>query len=74
MILDLRDFLQQRRRASLQDLALRFAMDADTLRPMLHKWINKGKIRKASVSGECGGSCCKCDPALTEIYEWLDNT
>ena len=69
---DLRDYLLQRQRVTLNDLVLHFNMDADALRGMLEKWISKGKVRKTSPESGCGTSCCKCDPGLTEIYEWLN--
>lgn len=71
---DLRGYLIQQRRVALADLVVHFNMDADALRGMLGKWISKGKVRKLSVDSSCGTSCCKCDPALTELYEWIDNT
>jgi len=54
------------------DLVNHFNMDADAIRGMLGKWISKGKIKSSSPNGSCGTSCCKCDPALTEFYEWVD--
>ena len=71
---DVRDYLQQKRRVSLNDLVLHFNVDADALRGMLAKWIGKGKVRQSSAGGAaCGTSCCQCDPLLTEIYEWIDD-
>lgn len=70
---DLRDYLIQQHRVALSDLVVHFNMDADALRGMLGKWISKGKVRKLSADSSCGTSCCKCDPALTELYEWIDN-
>jgi hypothetical protein len=69
---DLRGYLIQQRRVALADLVVHFNMDADALRGMLGKWISKGKVRKLPVDSACGTSCCKCDPALTELYEWID--
>jgi hypothetical protein len=69
---DLRDYLKQQHRVALADLVLHFGLDADALRGMLSKWISKGKLAKTSKEGACGTGCCKCDPALTEIYEWLE--
>lgn len=69
---ELRSYLQEKRRVTLSDLVLHFQMDADAIRGMLHKWINKGKVRLSPTGTSCGTSCCKCDPTLTEIYEWLD--
>lgn len=56
----------------MTDLINHFHMDADALRGMLSKWISKGKIKKLTLEAGCGTSCCKCDPALTEFYEWID--
>lgn len=69
---ELRDYLQQNRRVSLNDLVLHFDVDADALRGMLSRWISKGKVRQALAETGCGTSCCKCDPLLTEIYEWVE--
>jgi len=69
---DLRSYLQEKRRVTLSDLVLHFHMDADALRGMLGKSINKGKVRLSPAGGSCGTSCCKCDPTLTEIYEWVE--
>jgi hypothetical protein len=70
---DLKAYMQQRRRVVLNELIVHFNMDANALRGMLSKWISKGKIKKSSTETACGTSCCKCDPAMTEIYEWLDD-
>jgi len=69
---DLRDYLKEQRRVALADLVNHFGMDADALRGMLGKWISKGKVRKLLLTSSCGTSCCQCDTALTEIYEWVD--
>jgi hypothetical protein len=69
---DLRSYLKHQRRVALADLVGHFKMDADALRGMLGKWISKGNVRKLSRENSCGTSCCKCDPALTELYEWID--
>ena len=69
---DLRDYIKQQHRVALIDLVNHFGMDADALRGMLGKWINKGKVRKLPLESACGTSCCKCDPTLTELYGWID--
>ncbi|MCQ8103902.1 FeoC-like transcriptional regulator [Methylomonas sp. SURF-2] len=69
---DLRNYLRDKRRVTLNDLVLHFHVDANALRGMLAKWISKGKVRVSPTSGNCGSGCCKCDPLLTEIYEWVD--
>jgi hypothetical protein len=69
---DLRDYLREQHRVALADLIIHFNMDADALRGMLDKWISKGKVRKLPLNTSCGTSCCQCDAALTEIYEWVE--
>ncbi len=73
ILADLRSYLQDKQRVTLNDLVLHFHIDANALRGMLTKWINKGKVRLSSAGSQCGTSCCKCDPQLTEIYEWIDD-
>jgi len=70
---ELRDYLKQQHRLTLAEMANHFDVDADALRGMLNKWISKGKVAKIDMGGACGTTCSKCDPALTEIYEWLEN-
>lgn len=69
---ELKNYLQLNRRAMLADMAHRFDMDPDALRGMLGKWVSKGKVRKVSSNAGCSDGCCKCDPALLELYEWLE--
>ncbi len=71
---ELKNYLRHRKRVSLNDLAVHFDIDADALRGMLGKWISKGKVKRLPVDSSCGSSCCKCDPAMIELYEWVDNT
>lgn len=72
ILADLRDYLKQQHRVALKDLVHHFNVDADALRGMLGTWIGKGKVRKMPMESACGTSCCKCDPELTEFYEWVD--
>lgn len=69
---DLRDYLKARKRIALKDLSDRFNMDEDALRGMLGKWISKGQVRRLPTGTSCGPGCGKCDPALTELYEWVE--
>jgi putative ferrous iron transport protein C len=68
---DLRAYLKERQRVTLQDLMLHFDCDAQALRGMLQILLTKGYVSKNSAKEACGTSCCKCDSTLTEIYEWL---
>ena len=71
-LIQLKNYLRLRRIVPLQDMALHFQTDIETVRPLLAVWIDKGKVQKrAGSSGSCKG-CCQCDPAVVEIYEWID--
>jgi len=69
---ELRDYLKQQHRLTLLEMANHFDMEADALRGMLAKWVAKGKVKRIDASAGCGSTCTKCDPAMTEIYEWQD--
>ncbi len=69
---ELKQYIQINKRVSLRDLVMHFDVEADAIRGMLSKWIRKGKIQRIATHSECGTSCCKCDPTLTELYEWLE--
>ncbi len=69
---ELRDYLKQQHRLSLLEMANHFNVDADALRGMLQKWVHKGRVKRIDTGGACGTSCCKCDPAMTELYEWVE--
>ncbi|MDQ2994610.1 MAG: FeoC-like transcriptional regulator [Pseudomonadota bacterium] len=58
--------------SSLFELKREFAEDPALLRDMLQVWIIKGKVRAAQKTAACGVQCSKCDPLLTELYEWVD--
>ncbi|MDQ7091122.1 MAG: FeoC-like transcriptional regulator [Methylococcales bacterium] len=68
----LRDYLKQQQRVTLHQLVVHFDCDADALRGMLGKWISKGKVQRLNPNSNCGTGCCQCDPALTELYEWVE--
>jgi putative ferrous iron transport protein C len=69
---ELRSYLQEQKRVALKDMTMRFNIDADALRGMLGKWISKGYVRKLPSGTSCSSGCCQCDPALTELYEWVE--
>ncbi len=70
MLTELKAYLNERRAASLSEIALHFAADPDALRPMLDQWIRKGKVRRSGGT-RCSG-CVSCSPADVEFYEWVE--
>jgi len=68
---EIKHYLQQRGQVSLADIALRFDSEPDAVRGMLETLLRKGRIRRQMLNSACGSSCCKCDSAATEFYEWV---
>ncbi len=67
---EVRDYLRERRQASLGDIALHFDSDPEAVRGMLEVWVRKGKVERSTLMPACGSGCNKCDVASTEIYRW----
>jgi hypothetical protein len=72
MLLDIKRYLMERQRVSLQDLALHFDTDRDAMRGMLEAWIRKGKVIQCDAIA-CGGCSSNCSTAQQqEAYEWSE--
>ncbi len=71
-LLAIKKYMKQHRMSHLFGLMQYFDMDADLARGLLLHWQCKGHIKKVQKTNQCGTQCCKCDPSLTEIYEWVD--
>lgn len=69
---ELRDYLRDQKRVALKDMQDRFHIEGDALRGMLEKWIAKGYVKKLPSGRSCSSGCCQCDPALIELYEWVE--
>lgn len=70
ILIQLRDYLSTRRRASVDDLARHFGMDARAVEGLLETWRAKGRVRRLRDHLPCG-TCGKCESAVTDIYEWV---
>jgi len=68
---DIRNYLQQRGQASLNDIAMHFDTPPEAVKGMLEIWIKKGRVQRHLANPSCGSSCSQCAPATTEIYEWV---
>lgn len=72
MLTQVRAYLQQHTQASLADMSVHFDIEIDALRPMLQKWITKGKVKKILTKPACSG-CQQCSSGSNEAYLWIDN-
>jgi putative ferrous iron transport protein C len=68
---DLRLHLKLNMVCNMQDLTIRFQRDPETIRQAMQVWINKGKVCHRQQTELCGQGCQRCDPLMTELYEWL---
>lgn len=72
-LLEIKHYMKQHRMSNLLGLMHYFNIDADLARNFLSHWQRKGKIKKMQKTNQCGTQCSKCDPTLTEIYEWVED-
>ena len=70
-LIQIKQYLKERKLAPLQDIAIHFRADVDTVQPMLDIWVRKGKVKKHAGDLGCQKGCCKCDPAAIITYEWV---
>lgn len=70
---DLKAFMVERRRASLNEISIHFGTSASAARLMLDQWIAKGRIRQLEIMGGCGkvGTGCACKHKPSEVFEWV---
>lgn len=68
---EIKHYLAARGQATLGEIAVHFDTPPDAIRGMLEQWIRKGKVRRFGATSACGSSCSKCDPAMTEVYQWI---
>lgn len=71
MLHQIRDYLQQRGQASLQDIALHLDADPQAVSGMLAFWQRKGLVSQAPKLS-CGDSCGQCSPESQEIWIWCE--
>jgi putative ferrous iron transport protein C len=70
-LLEIKKYLMRVKIASLSSLSIYFNAKPEVVRDMLAHWIRKGCLRQCMKTEACGGSCFKCSPLVTEIYEWV---
>ena len=68
---DLRLHLRLNKVCNMFDLTVRFNTEAEIIRDVLQIWIRKGNVCCKRKTENCGGSCSRCHPLMTEMYEWV---
>ncbi|MCA1974593.1 MAG: FeoC-like transcriptional regulator [Caenispirillum sp.] len=71
-----RDYLADKRRATLTDIALHFDSRPEAVRPVLDRWQEKGRVEVLQGASACGksSSACGCCTKPEAVYVWLDDT
>ena len=72
ILVEVRRYLKQRWRATLEDIAFHVEADPRAVQGMLEQWIRKGKVRRYLLSESCGSRCNGCNTGAVEIFEWID--
>lgn len=71
MLSQIKLIFTEKNTVSLVELTQQLNAEPDAVRGMLSHWIRKGRIRPFQKKAGCGSKCGKCDPATTEMYQWV---
>lgn len=71
ILADIRQYMRERRQATLTDIALHFHSSPEAVRGMLDYWVRKGLLSRQRMTASCNVSCTRCAEADTEIYSWI---
>lgn len=74
ILMELRDYLKEKRAASLTDMARHFDIPESAMQSMLEHWVRKGcAVVDAGTpcSGGCGGCRSRCG-GESMVYRWRE--
>lgn len=71
ILAELRNLLQTQKAMNLWQLTKCLHVEPELMRDMLQHWIRKGKVLKCPLMPGCVSKCGKCNPMLSEIYQWV---
>ncbi|ELS00633.1 FeoC like transcriptional regulator [Xenococcus sp. PCC 7305] len=69
---ELQDFVFDFGRVSLAEMKICFQTNGESLRPMLDRLIQKGKVKKSPLDEKCQ-TCLKCESDELEFYESIES-
>lgn len=76
LMTSIRDYIQLKGRADLQDIARHFRIQETAVEPMLKFWINKGVISQIGLESNdnCRSTTCSdclsCNTQPSSVYVW----
>jgi DeoR/GlpR family transcriptional regulator of sugar metabolism len=72
MLTEIRDYIKQRERVSVEDIALHFDITPELAAQQIRHWEAKGKVILLQTSHRCSG-CKGCQGQSTQIYAWKES-
>jgi len=73
MLIGIKNFLLQKKTASLGEIASYCKADTDVVRGALEQWVHRGKVKKMESGKLCKGCSSFCSVTDDmEIYEWVE--
>jgi len=66
----IRSYLQTRKQASLNEMAIHFDVEPEALKGMLEFWVQKGIIRHTPASAVCTSGCSCSQPDRNDLYSY----
>lgn len=71
MLLSLKHSLENQGPKSLLALSHELKTTPPVVQAMLGHWIRKGRVATLPKHPGCGQGCQRCDPGLTDLYQWV---
>lgn len=71
MLIALKQSLEAQGPKSLLALSHELKTAPTVIQGMLGHWIRKGKVCCLPKTEQCGTACQRCQPELTELYQWV---
>lgn len=70
----LKNYLKERKIATLAELSIQFQADDELLMMMLKHFIDKGQLIQRKLTARCGTQCQQCEFKKTVVFEWLSTS
>lgn len=72
ILLEIKEYVQKRGQASLQDITAKFDLTEAAAKEMLTHWERKGKIEQVENTCRCS-SCGDCSSPCGAVYRWKES-
>lgn len=69
-LLELRKFVKEHQKTSLNDLKTHFKVDGEQIDAMMEIFVAKNQIKREELQSSCGCSCTSCHKNKEILYYW----